>query len=171
MKCPSTVDASDSDDEEAVIWEEDSEISDSDQNRIASEMNAYRGSNLLVSTGLGIVGYELQVSVRRTAKDLVNKDNKIIFDQLQEYSRHLERFGSNRLLQMKEALAIALRDDLQDAKTEEEKEGKSVLVASTEEALVEIASCSSAVERTLFKVKNFFSDYNDSFTSSLPTAK
>ena len=73
-----------SDDEDEIEWE-DGFVSDSDDNRA-------RSSDILITAALGSEHYSLKVTVQKSAKDIINDENRIIFDQLKEYSHHLENF-------------------------------------------------------------------------------
>ena len=85
---PDGADVSDDDDDDKLTGS--GFISDSDENRA-------RSSDILTTAALGSEYYELEVRVKRTAKDIITTENKVIFEQLKEYSNHLEKFGANRL--------------------------------------------------------------------------
>ena len=80
----------------------------------------------------------------------------MIFDQLREYSDHLDKFGANRLRDMLSTLSIAQRDDLnQLSRGNIEETGT---MHQTEEALDELREAQEKVSRVLTKSKKFFAE-------------
>ena len=143
---PDGADVSDDDDGDEIDWE-DGFISDSDENRA-------RSSDILTTAALGSEYYELEVRVKRTAKDIITTENKVIFEQLKEYSNHLEKFGANRLHDILAILSAAQRDDIKESKRGNVVETGAM--QQTEEAMQEIRRAQEKVSRILVKSKSFF---------------
>ena len=144
---PDGADVSDDDDDE-IDWE-DGFVSDSDEKRA-------RSSNILITAGLGSEHYNLEVTVKKSAKGIINDENRVIFEQLKEYSDHLEKFGVTRLRDMLCTLSTAQTDDINQRNSGNLQESGAIL--QTEEALTELRDTQEKVSRILMKSKRFFAD-------------
>ena len=81
-------------------------------------------------------------------------ENKVIFEQLKEYSNHLEKYGANRLHDILAILSAAQRDDIKESKRGNVVETGAM--QQTEEAVQEIKRTQEKVSRIIVKSKSFF---------------
>lgn len=131
------------DEEEEVIWEDD-EITRSEL--ISNSFASRPISEMLINTGLGSENYRLEVSIARTAREVTSSENRIVVDQLIEYSKLLENHEIHRLLHLKSVLVVARGEDVK---------ARQPTCTLTDTALNQIEEIEKALKRILNKVNSF----------------